>query len=65
MTLSHADIRVMARAVGLELPDSDIADVAARTNALLQAVTDVENAFGARLSEHEPIPPVYPTNPFH
>lgn len=63
MTLSNDDIRVMARAVGLNLPDTDLADVAARTNALLQAVSDVEAAFGEQLDSHEPIPPVLPIPP--
>lgn len=63
MTLSHDDIRVMARAVGLTLPDSDLADVAARTNALLQAVADVEAAFGDQFDAYEPIPPVLPLPP--
>jgi hypothetical protein len=64
MSLSHEDVRVMARAVGLALPDTDIADVAARANALLQAVADVETAFKHRLDAYEPIPPVLPARPF-
>ena len=64
MTLSHDDIHVMARAVGLHLPETDVGDVAARVNALLAAVADLEQAFGGTLGDWEPIPPVLPAKPF-
>lgn len=64
MSLTNEEIRVMARAVGLDLPEGDIADVAARTNALLQAIDDVNQVFGHLLDDHEPIPPVLPAQPF-
>lgn len=64
MSLSHDDVAIMARTVGLDLPDTDLADVCARVNALLAAVTDLETAFGATLDTHEPVPPVLPATPF-
>jgi hypothetical protein len=50
----------MARNVGLPLGEDDLDEVAVRLSALLDDMDRIEDRLGPRLSEIDPIPPVYP-----
>ncbi len=52
--------RAMAEAVGLPIPEEDLPEVAARLEALLADMAEVERQLGSRLDAVEPVPPVFP-----
>ena len=62
--LSDADVARMAATVGLPIPDDDLDEVAVRLSSLLDDMDRIEQQLGTRLNEIDPIPPVYPRDPF-
>lgn len=57
-------LREMARAVSLEIPDADIENVRLRLSTLLAAMEEIEQELGHEMDRTDPVPPVYPTEPF-
>ncbi|HAA90975.1 MAG TPA: hypothetical protein DCS82_04175 [Rhodospirillaceae bacterium] len=65
MKFSKDDIRTMAQAVNLEIEDEeDLKVMAIRLSSLLEAMEEIEKQIGKEIDEIEPVPPVYPTEPF-
>lgn len=65
MKFTKDDIRIMARAVDLEITDEeDLKVMAIRLSSLLEVMAEIEKEIGAEMDEIDPIPPVYPTEPF-
>lgn len=60
MKLNHDQTRVLAAAVGLDIPDEDIENVTLRLSALLDAMAQIESELGAEMDAVEPVPPVFP-----
>ena len=64
MELTHDELRAMARAVSLHIPESDIENVRLRLSALLTEMETIERELGAEMDQVEPVPPVYPREEF-
>jgi aspartyl-tRNA(Asn)/glutamyl-tRNA(Gln) amidotransferase subunit A len=58
------DVRARAGAIGLEIPDGDLNDIAIRFDALVEAMETIEGALGAEMDKVDPIPPVFPQKDF-
>lgn len=57
-------LREMARAIGLDIPDTDRENVRLRLSTLLAAMEEIERELGPAMDRTEPVPPVYPREPF-
>ncbi len=64
MELTTDQVRGMARAIGLEIPDADLTSVALRLSGLLTFMEEIERDIGDRMDEVDPVPPVYPPEEF-
>jgi hypothetical protein len=64
MKLTREQTRTLAAAVGLEIPDMDIDNVALRTSALLASMARMEDELGPEMDAVEPLPPVFPREDF-
>lgn len=64
MKLTREQTRTLAAAVGLEIPDRDIDNVALRTSALLASMARMEDELGPEMDAVEPLPPVFPREDF-
>lgn len=59
MKLTTDDVRLLARTVGLAIPDEDIGNVAIRLSALFTAMEAVEADLGPMMDTVDPVPPVF------
>lgn len=57
-------LREMARALRLDIPEADSENVRLRLSTLLTAMEEIERELGAEMDRTEPVPPVYPREPF-
>jgi hypothetical protein len=64
MQLTTQQLREMARAVSLDIPEADVENVRLRLSALLTAMEEIERELGGEMDRTEPIPPVYPHEEF-
>jgi Asp-tRNA(Asn)/Glu-tRNA(Gln) amidotransferase C subunit len=64
MELTEDDIRNLAKTVALEIPEADLNTVAIRISSLLTLMSQIENDLGDELDRIDPVPPVYPQEPF-
>ena len=64
MPLSKQQVREMAGAINLEIPDADLENVRLRLAGLLAAMEEIERELGAAMDKTEPVPPVYPHEEF-
>ena len=64
MQLTTQQLREMARAVSLDIPEADIENVRLRLSTLLTAMEEIERELGAEMDRTEPVPPVYPHEQF-
>ncbi len=64
MKLTRVQVRVMAAAVNLEIPDKDLDNVTIRVSALLSAMEHIEAELGKEMDAVEPLPPVFPREDF-
>lgn len=64
MQLTREQVREMARAIGFDIPEADIENVRLRLSTLLTAMEGIERELGAEMDRTEPVPPVYPHEPF-
>lgn len=60
MNLTAADVRAMARALNLEIPDTDLENIRLRLSTLFEEMAAIERALGAEMDKVDPCPPVYP-----
>lgn len=60
MKLTPEDIRAMARAIDLPIPDDELASVAIRVSSLLDIMDSIERELGPRMDTVDPVPPVFP-----
>lgn len=60
MELTREQVRTMAHAIGLEIPEPDLNNVALRLSAALTAMAEIERELGAEMDKVEPVPPVFP-----
>ena len=64
MNLTRDQVKVLAAAVGLEIPDRDLDNVTIRVVALLSAMEKIEAEMGAEMDAVDPLPPVFPREDF-
>jgi hypothetical protein len=57
-------LREMARAIQLTIPEADSENVRLRLSTLLTAMEEIERELGPEMERTEPVPPVYPREPF-
>jgi hypothetical protein len=59
MEMTTEQVRVMAQALGLDIPAADLNNVTLRLTALLTAMEGMERELSTEMDKTEPIPPVY------
>jgi hypothetical protein len=64
MKLTRDQVKVLAAAVNLEIPEPDLDNVAIRVSALLSAMEKIEVELGREMDAVEPLPPVFPREDF-
>jgi hypothetical protein len=64
VNLTTTDIEAMARAVDLEIPAADIANVKMRLSTLLTEMQAIERELGSEMDRVDPVPPVFPHEDF-
>ena len=64
MKLTRAQVKLLAAAVDLKIPDGDLDNVTIRVSALLSAMDQVEAELGEEMNAVEPLPPVFPREDF-
>jgi hypothetical protein len=64
MKLTRDQVKLLAAAVDLEIPDGDLDNVTIRVSALLSAMDQVEAELGEEMNAVEPVPPVFPREDF-
>lgn len=64
MELTAEQVRAMAQAVNLEIPDADFNNVMLRLSTLFAEMDSIERELGAEMDKTEPVPPVYPHEEF-
>jgi len=64
MKLTRDQVKVLAAAVDLEIPEKDLDNVTIRVSALLSAMENIEAELGREMDAVEPLPPVFPREDF-
>ena len=64
MELDKQQLLAMARAMSLEIPESDVENVRLRLSTLLTEMEAIERELGAEMDKVDPVPPVYPREEF-
>ena len=64
MKLTRDQVKVLAAAVDLEIPEKDLNNVTIRVSALLSAMENIEAELGEAMNSVEPLPPVFPREDF-
>lgn len=64
MKLTREQVRALAAAVDLTIPEKDLDNVTLRTSALLSAMDEIEKDLGEKMDEVDPVPPVFPPEDF-
>lgn len=64
MSVSRDQVKALAAAVGLEIPEEDLENVTIRVGALLSAMEAIEAELGEEMNAVEPVPPVFPREDF-
>lgn len=59
MNLTREQVRALAAAVDLEIPDKDLDNVTIRVASLLSAMDQIEAELGEAMNAVEPLPPVF------
>ena len=60
MELTREQVRAMAKAISLDIPEDDLGNVLLRLSAGLTAMEGIERELGAAMDKMEPVPPVFP-----
>lgn len=64
MSLTRDQVKALAAAVNLEIPDKDLDNVTIRVASLLSAMEKIEAELGEEMNSVEPLPPVFPREDF-
>ncbi len=64
MKLTRDQVKVLAAAVDLEIPEQDLDNVTIRLAALLSAMENIEAELGEAMNAVEPFPPVFQREDF-
>ena len=64
MKLSRDQVKALAAAVDLQIPERDLDNVTIRVSALLSAMENIEAELGEAMNAVEPLPPVFPREDF-
>jgi hypothetical protein len=59
MKLTREQVKALAVAVDLEIPDKDLDNVTIRVASLLSAMEGIEAELGEEMNKVEPLPPVF------
>ena len=62
MELTREQVRAMADAIRLEIPEADLNNVVLRLSAALTAMEGIERELDPEMDKVEPVPPVYPND---
>jgi Asp-tRNA(Asn)/Glu-tRNA(Gln) amidotransferase C subunit len=60
MKITRDQVKSLAAAVDLEIPEEDLDNVTIRVGSLLAAMDAIEAELGAEMDRVEPVPPVFP-----
>lgn len=60
MKLTREQVKTLAAAVSLEIPEEDLENVTIRVGALLEEMEKIEAELGGEMDRVEPVPPVFP-----
>jgi hypothetical protein len=60
MKITRDQVKSLAAAVNLEIPEEDLDNVTIRVGALFAAMDAIEAELGAEMDRVEPVPPVFP-----
>jgi len=64
MKFTRDEIRLLAAAVDLRIPEQDLDNVTIRVSALLSAMEEIEAELGEEMNAVDPLPPVFPREDF-
>ena len=64
MNLTREQVKALAVAVDLEIPDKDLDNVTIRVASLLSAMEGIEAELGEEMNKVEPLPPVFLSEDF-
>lgn len=64
MKLTREQVKLLAAAVDLRIPDEDLDNVTIRVAALLTEMERIEAELGEEMNRVEPVPPVFPREDF-
>lgn len=64
MEITKDQVIAMARAISLDIPESDLENVRLRLSTLLTEMEGIERELGAEMDKVDPVPPVYPREDF-
>ena len=64
MKLTRDQVKALATAVDLQIPEKDLDNVTIRVSALLSAMENIEAELGEAMNAVEPLPPVFPREDF-
>jgi hypothetical protein len=59
MNLTREQVKALAVAVDLEIPEKDLDNVTIRVASLLSAMEGIEAELGEEMDKVEPLPPVF------
>jgi hypothetical protein len=59
MKLTREQVKALAVAVDLEIPEKDLDNVTIRVASLLSAMEKIEAELGEEMNKVEPLPPVF------
>jgi Asp-tRNA(Asn)/Glu-tRNA(Gln) amidotransferase C subunit len=60
MKLTRDQVKTLAAAVSLEIPEEDLENVTIRVTALIEEMERIEAELGDQMDQVEPVPPVFP-----
>jgi hypothetical protein len=64
MKITRDQTKVLATAIGLEIPEADLDNITIRVSELLESMARIELELGDEMDKVEPIPPVFPREDF-
>jgi hypothetical protein len=64
MELTPEQLRAMAKAIALDIPQADLENVRLRLSGLLTEMEAIERELGAEMDAVDPVPPVFPREDF-
>jgi hypothetical protein len=64
MNITKDQLIAMAEAISLRIPEADLENVRLRLSGLLTEMEAIERELGAEMDAVDPVPPVYPREPF-